>query len=337
MNAEQTVIDQPEIQPEPEPIKSADSIADHAKQFGPDGQKDDSEPVEELKPIRPVDQQRRDQGRFADGKQRMRSKDAVERINQLTGRAKTAEEKAAALERDLAAARAELEQARRTGTQTQVERAEAKVERAEEKVESKPTSGFPEAEPDENDPKFGGDYGKFLRAVAGYEGRKAQWEFQQQQRQQAGEAERAKTWDTRIAAAREKYQDYDGAATRFFQQLDRHGNRAAAIGNFVIEDEGGEDVIYYLSNNPGELDAIAGMSSGFQQVKALALLTQRTASSHKTPTVAGTTGSAPERKVVTLPKPPNPVRTEAQRASDASPDGEAHSVAEHRRRYGATR
>ena len=108
----------------PEPT----SIESHKAAFGPNADKQveidaEPEPASDLKPIRPVDQQKREQGKFAEGRQRMKAKDAVERINQLTGRAKTAEEKLAAAETELTQLRSQ-----RAAPQ-QIARAEAAEEK----------------------------------------------------------------------------------------------------------------------------------------------------------------------------------------------------------------
>jgi len=327
-----TVIEADHVEAEP-------SIADHAKQFGPQATKAPAQAQaatpEELKPIRPVDRQNRDQGKFAEGTRRIKAKDAVERINQLTGRAKTAEEENTRLKGELDTAKRELATARQIGTQAQVTRAEAKVERAEARVEKQAT-GFAEPEPQEDDPKFGGDYGKYLRAAAGWEGRKAYWEAQQAERSAADERrvqeshqQTLKSWSGRVSAAKEKHPDFERVAfgpTRI--------PAGSAVDAFIMEDDSGAEVLYHLQTHPEELDSLLGMPV-LGQLKTLALLSQRLLSPQDAQ--AGSTGSvvAPTPTVVLPPKPPNPVRTEAQRASDSPPptDGSL-SIAEHAKQFG---
>lgn len=330
----------PEIEPDEPVVTESPSISDHAAKFGP-GAKQDPEPetkADDLKPIRPVDQQKREQGKFAEGKRPMKASEAVKRINELTGRAKTAEERATSAEGRLQAAERELATLKaQGGTKAEIKQAEQKVERAEAKVESIPST-FKEPEPVEDDPKFAGDYGKYIRALAAWEGRKAYHDEkaaeraeQQKAQREASEREVVKTWAGRVEATKAKYQDFEQVAlgpTRI--------PMGSAIDAFIMEDEHGPDVLYHLNKHPEELDTLLAMSS-LGQIKGLALLSQRLVSTP--PGTTGATGSVAERKVVVLPpRPPNPVRTEAQRTKDDPPptDGSL-SIAEHRKHFGPKR
>lgn len=333
-----------EIIPDTEP--EGGSIADHAKQFGPQATKEaEPEPekkADDLKPIRPVDQQKREGGKFAEGKTRMRAKDAVTRINELTGRAKAAEEAKAATETKLAAAERELAEIRaRGGSKTEERAAERKVERAEAAVEE-----FTEPEPKEDDPKFEGDYGKFLTAVAERAGRKAYYEQHQKDRQAAETARRRETeqatlkdWATRVDAVRAKHADFDQVALKTpASWLDKAGNAlpdAVMIDAFIMEDDAGPEVLYYLAQHPAEVDSLRRMAPTQQ----LRWLVAKATELSPAPAQAGTTGAAAgTKKPVVLPTPPTPVRTSAQSATDEPPptDGSL-SIAEHRKRFGPKR
>lgn len=317
------------------------SIADHARQFGPQAEppaKADSQPKpDELKPIRPVDQQNRDQGQFAEGKKRMKASDAVKTINKLTARAKTAEEERDATRSRLAVAERELADLKARGASpSQIQRAEEKVERAEERV-SAPASTFREPEPKEDDPKYADDYARFLRDVAAWEGRKAYHDARTEgerqaarQQQDAAEHEITKAWAGRIETARGKHADFDAVAfgaTRIPAD--------SAIDRFVMEDEAGPEVLYYLNQHPDEVDSLLRMTPTQQMRRLVAKATELS----PPPAPAGSTGSAVGRKPVdALPTPPNPVRTEAQRPGSTPPptDGSL-SIAEHQKHFGRAR
>jgi hypothetical protein len=334
MNEQTTVETQPE-QPEP-----ALSISDHAAEFGPNAGREEPD-GDDLKPIRPVDQQRRDAGKFAEGRRPMRSRDAVTRINDLTKRAKTAEEGWQADKTRLSALESELAALKATGaSKPAVAAAEARVDTAQAKVDAAPAPApkprtappgeFAEPEPDENDPKYANDYGKYLRAAAAWEGRKSFWDARQAERHAEEEAKRGEVWDRRVAAAEAKYPDFFDVARRTIQRIPQ----GSPVFAWVKDDDLGEDVLYHLGSNPQELDAILQMPTAHQQHRALSLLSQRFASTPDTREAAGTTGAARTPKTVVLPKPPTPVRTEANRASDVPPptDGTL-SVADHKKAF----
>lgn len=318
------------------------SIADHAKNFSPAAQKAAAAaPVEaktgdELKPVRPVDQQKRtDTGQFSEGRHRLKAKDAVDRINQLTGRAKSAEER-------LAAAEAELGRLR-------TERAPAsQVAAAERKVDKAATVAAPDNDPypQEDDPKYAGDYGACLEDRARWAARqeyRAERQREQEASQQAksrdAKQQTIRTFAERLTAAKAKYDDFEDTlrwdAPWLAQSGDPHPGYEA-LHEFILSDESGADVLQYLRSHPDEVDALLQVPP-LQQVKRLSLLSQRFASS---PSEAGSTGSATGRtSVVVLPhRPPNPVRTEAHNNGTAPPptDGSL-SIDEHRKAFAPKR
>lgn len=316
--------------PQPESAPPS-SIADHAAQFGPQAVHEDDPaedaPAEPLTPIRPVDQQKRDQGKFAEGRRPLKAKDAVERINQLTGRAKTAEEKLAAAEVELSRLRTQH------APPAAIAKAEAKVEQAQPAAErTTKAGGFAEPEPSEDDPKFEGDYGKYLRAAAAWEGRKAYHEARAAEQAQAARAQQTKTMDQRLTAAQAKYPDFDAAASRVFARIPPQ----SALEAWIFAHKHGDDVLYYFDQHQQDLDAILRMPTPLEQFEAVTLLSQRIASPQRSE--AGTTGSASPRNVIVLPpRPPNPVRTEAQRASEDPPTDGSLSIAEHAKHFAKRR
>lgn len=319
---------------DPEPLPELPSIADHAAQFSADAQKAQAEetPDEKSARVALVAQQKRDKdtGQFREGKTRHRAAsqqaraEDVPRIKELTAKHRASEERAERLESELAQLKASRAPA------PVIAQAERNVEAAKGDTSS---FSFSEAEPDENDPKFAGDYGKYLRAAAKWEGRKAYFDQKQADRVEAQKAESAakqeaslKTWADRVGKAREKHPDFDAVA--FAETKIR---KDSAVDTFVMEDDNGPEVLYYLQSHPQELDSLL-TGSVLAQLKALSLLSQRFES---LPAVAaGLTGAAPRPEVKLPPKPPTPVRTEAQRVSEAPPptDGSL-SIAEHKRAF----
>jgi hypothetical protein len=317
------------------------SVLEHAQQFSPK-QADETEAQAEERRHHSADQRReKDSGQFKEGKVRHRAQSQqaspadVPRIQQLTGRAKAAEERAQAAETELARLRAVQ------APPAQIARAEARVEQTQAAVPAPPGPGFREAEPDEADPAFANDYAKYLRAVAKWEGRKAQWEWRQEETQIQTQARRAAqqqqeiaAWGKRIDAAAASYPDFHEVALQApalwlmpnsepipIQQDPRTGQflpSGAAIDAFIKEDDNGGHVLYHLQTHRDEADALIRMAP-IQQLKRLALLSQRFDASNES-TQAGSTGSATGPRLVSLPpKPPNPVRTEAQRTGTSPP------------------
>lgn len=332
-----TAVAEPDIQtPEPEkqPIPDSASVSDHAKQFGP---KREEQPAEEQKPAlrdpHPSDQQKRsDDGKFSEGRKPIRGKEAVKRIGELTGRARTAEERVAALE-------AEVSRLKATGAAPQViARAEAQADAAH--------ADTSDPEPKETDAKYGGDYLKFLDDRSRWNARQEFQTLEAKKAQTTREAsakaaadESMRQFGARFEAAMEKYEDFDTVVGGSLSPwLDRAGKplpHAVAIDHWITEHPYGPDVLYYLHSNPDETDALMRMTP-LQQVERLALITQRFASDPQG--LTGDTGSVALRTNYTPPKPPNPVRTEAQRVgTPKAPTDGASSIADHAKLFGQKR
>lgn len=254
------------------------------------------------------------------------SKD-VPRIHALTGRAKAAEERAAALERELA----DLKKAHAPAAQ--IARAEARVEQAA------PANADPE--PDESDQKYAGNYPKYLEDRARWAARDEYLTQQQQAKEAAVKRKREesdtailKSFREKIDAGKLKYKDFDAIALGP-QQLIPNGS---VVDAWIMEHRAGADVLYYLSHptHRQELDSLL-TKPVLEQVEDLTLLSQRLLSPPSTQ--AGQTGAVAGRPMVVLPpKPPTPVRTEAQRAPDGPADMDRElSLSEHEREYGQRR
>jgi hypothetical protein len=255
----------PETPATPEPELS---VTDHAQAYSPTRADETPAEAEERRHHSAEQRREKETGKFADGKIRHRAQsqratpEDAPRIQQLTGRAKAAEERAQAAETELQRLRSQQ------APPAQIARAEAKVEQTQAATQQ--AGGFREPEPAEDDPAFANDYAKYLRAVAKWEGRKAQFEWREQEaqvRQQARQIDAQQrelsAWGGRMTAAAQKYPDFHEVAMLApVPWLDPQGNplpHGVAIDAFIREDDNGGDVLYYLQTHPDERDALVRM------------------------------------------------------------------------------
>ena len=259
---------------------------------------------------------RDERGRFLP-KKRHRAESAiatsedVPRIQQLTARLRAAE-----AERDALKAR----------TSESV----APIPRA---VPPPPVAATPKPTPDQFT-----DYSEYVEALSDWktDQKIAAWETKHQEAEQARAAEfdrqrLTKSWTERVTAAKAKYPDFEEVAL----QSDTSIPQGSLIDAWILEDETGADVLYYLQQHPDEVQTILNQSV-LQQAKSLALLAQRfNGSSSRTAAVA--TGSAPAPPSTPTPRPPNPVRTGPLRTGDEPPDEEVASLADHEKWYAMRR
>lgn len=249
------------------------------------------------------------------------SPEDVPRIRELTREKRTAEERAERAERELAQLRAQ------GAPKREIAKAESRVDAA---------GGFSEPEPKEDDPKYAGDYGKYMRDVAGWEGRKAYHGAKQAERDAAEKTSRETEqreimtkFGQRVDAAREKHDDFDAVAL----ETPAPWATNSFLDAFITEDDNGPEILYYLlqSKNRQELDALL-TKPVLAQAKHLALLSQRFAPESTEQT--GSTEAVASRTIVLPPKPATSVRTEAQRTNGGPPptDGSL-SVLEHNKRF----
>jgi hypothetical protein len=154
-------------------------------------------------------------------------------------------------------------------------------------------------------------YRDHIRALNAYDRRKEAFAERQEQTQR----QRMTAFHERVAGVKEKYPDYEQVAFKpFHPAMVPYVQPGTAVGDFILEDDNGPDVLYHLQSHPEELDAIL-RTPPVTQVRRLTLLAQRFAS--PTPGAVGTNGATPQapQVVVLPPKPPTPLRTEAQRVT----------------------
>jgi len=302
------------------------TLAEHASQFGPKAHGAEAEMVAAEAAEVAGEKATPEPRKHRAASQQAGPKD-VPRINALTGRAKAAEDRVAALEKEVA----DLKKSHAPAAQ--IAKAEARVEQAQPAQTGDP-------EPNEHDPKYAGNYPKYLTDQARWAARD-EYRTQQQgdkeaavkQKRQADDAELLKTFSTKIEAAKGKYKDFEAIA--FGPTVIPSGS---VVDAWIMEHKAGADVLYYL-NSPGhrqELDSLLSKPV-LEQVEDLTLLSQRLLSPSST-SAGSTTSATGPRMVVLPPKPPNVVRTEAQRAPDAAHDSDRElSLAEHEKEYGQRR
>ncbi len=302
----------PETDAPPAPV----SIADHAAQFSKEAQAtlatSDAEAPANETPAQA--QQRRDKatGQYQQGKTRHRARsqqaspEDVPRIQGLTARAKAAEERAAALE--------------------------AEVAKYKTPPVAAPTAApAPPADPEPDVAQFD-DYNKFVKQQARWEARQELADAHQRQQQAQQEAQWAQSWKQRIDTAKQAHADFEAVAL----STPVPWQPGSVVDQFIREDDNGPEILYHLQSNPAERDSL-GQMTVLQASKHLALLSQRLLS--PSPAAAGSNGAAPGSAIRNLPpKPPTPLRTEAQRGSPSPPptDGSL-SIAEHARAFGPKR
>lgn len=340
---EQPAVEQPIEQvetqaPEVVEVSAPVSISDHEKNFGPQAKTAEPPTAQagdagaDDAPLHPSAQQRRDKptGQFAEGKKRGNSNPQV-RINQLTARAKAAEERAAALERQFRAVGGVAPTAAAQPAQNQPQAAQAQPQAPPRYVDPR------DPEPTPTDPKFGGDYGKYLneqtRWAARDEYRQIQYQQylgQQQQAQVQQKQARDQHWQTRLQKSMDLHPD-DFEAVAFGTPTP--WEKDSLVDALIEKHDNGTELLYYLQSHPQERDSILQMPEP-KQVVALSQILLRFESTGGQPGVTGS--GAPSNIRYLPPRPSNPVRTEAQtRASGTPPptDGSL-SIAEHQRRFG---
>lgn len=334
-----TIVTQEPVTEAPPPL----SVKEHATLYG---EKKDAIPADEKAKLEEraahhsETQKREKDGKFTEGKTRHRAQsqqarpEDVPRIKELTARARSAEDRLAAAEAEVARLKAQHAPA------ATVAAAERKVEQAEQ--HTKPATADDDPEPKEDDPKYAGDYAKYLRDVTRWETRQA---IRDERAAAAKLAEQAKheeartatirTFAERLTAAKTKYDDFDATLKWDAPWLAPSGEPYPgyeATHEFILADDAGPDVLHYLRTHPEEVDALLRVPP-LQQVKRLTLLSQRFASSPSE--AAGATGAAPGRTttIVLPPKPPTPVRTEAQRSPAPTPTDGSLSVLGHAKAF----
>lgn len=336
------------IAPETELDVNAEfSVADHAAQFGTAEQQaavtdasveQDAEPIAGPVAEHPAVTQKRDAktGEFRPGRHRARSQQAgpqdVGRINELTGKWRSAEQERDAARAELAALRAQPSQSPQAsrdpvaGTPSRATGGSIATPAATQKADDDPR-------PNPTDTKYvDGRYDdQYIEDVSRWSARQEHQAIQTKATKRSAEEAKIKSWGASVDRARAKYTDYDAVAF-----LADHGiPEGSATDVFIYEDENGGDVLYHLQKNRAELRDILG-TSALNQIKALSLLSQRLGSPPSR-AQAGTTGSAASPIALVTPRPPNPVRTGLARTEESPPDRDDLSIAEHSKHYGRRR
>ncbi len=337
----------PQQPPEPTPpseIEAPLSIADHAAQFDPKRDKSkDAAPEEPLAPLAAdatpeqraahhSEQQRREKtGEFKTGKKRHRAASQqasaadAPRIQELTRQIKE-------LQGQIAQPRVAVAPSNGNG------HAPAAMPQAppQQAASAMPTAGSrwlgdPKNDPEPAEADFGGDPMKYLSARFQWEARGVnRYERQEQQQAQAREQVNV-TFAARTAPVAQKYADFEQVVGAFDQA--RKIPAGSLIDQFILTDDNGPEVLYHLASNPQQVDALLQVPV-LQQMKHLALLSQRFDTASTPAAAAGVTGSVPRARVFQLaPRPVNPVRTEPQGATTGPPTDGSLSIAEHKKRF----
>jgi hypothetical protein len=156
--------------------------------------------------------------------------------------------------------------------------------------------------------------------------------------QRAAEGARiAADWQTRVAAAKTTYPDFDRVALHPDAIIPPILARGTLGEAFVYEDPTGPDVLYYLLTHADEAEQLRQyVANPMALFRALTLLGQRLTTS-TAPAQAASTGSAARLGPPAAPRPPNPVRTGPLTTGDAPPDDDDQSLANHERYFGRRR
>ena len=154
--------------------------------------------------------------------------------------------------------------------------------------------------------------------------------------QRAAEGQRiAADWQTRVAAAKTKYADFDRVALHPDAIIPPILARGTLGEAFVYEDPTGPDVLYYLLTHADESERLRTHGANPMALfRELTLLGQRLTTA---PAQAASTGSAARLGPPAAPRPPNPVRTGPLMTGDAPPDDDDQSLANHERYFGRRR
>lgn len=341
--AEEVIEQQPPAPTPPEPEPEL-SLSEHEAQFNPAKKLDphslaEETPAEKTARESAAAQQARDRetGQFKTGKRRAKSQQAsaedAPRIAELTRKLRDAEERLARQPNGNGNGAAAPPPQAQPPQQPVVPQITKQGDRY-----VLPAPPF-DPEPQEGDPRFAGDTFKFMNESARWSARQEarQIEFDRYVASEQGKAREAeqqivKDFASRIDAAKAQHEDFEDVA---FGPTPIRKDSIADI--FITRDDNGAELLYYLhrSEHRQELDALLQMPE-LQQVKALTLLSQRLAPNGAGLTGGGnshTTSVSPSRTIVLPPKPPNVVRTEAQRATGGPPTNRELSMSEHEQYY----
>jgi len=317
------------------PLEEAGALADHERQYSGSAERDepaadavagetDAEKAEK------AERERDETGKFAGKRHRAKSQQAsaedVPRIKELTSRLRETE-------RELESLRSRVPAPAQPA--------------AESAAPARQAAGpkFPSFE------EFAAIKGNEAASWDDYYDARSEWNYQQLRARERAEEQAAKQQETfsshikaytdALPAIYEKYPDFDDVVAPNGQSIEV----SRALERAVIE--AGPETAYYLATHPDERDALtqdtlidprnpafaAVVATTRRYLQTLVASEQRSSSSRG---AAAQTGSALTLVRHTPPKPPNPVRTQGQKAADAPPSEDA-SLADHERAYGPKR
>lgn len=327
----------PESEPANEAPEPAESIADHAAQFGKKAEDDEAPPKG---PANTGQFANRDPDKRRHANSQRATPEDVAEINRLTRELRETEQRLGdkdpdatssprirTLKRQLAALKALEAPAATPAPPTPTPRQESKV--AAEPSQAR--AAAPESRSKPTEDEIGTKYQTYAEFVEDL----ADWKVEQReiaqatsrQQQEATERERAliTSYQQRTAEFSKTKPDF---ATVTAPILERHlpGVLLAAL---VTDDKGPENV-YYLAQHPDILDELILLTDGKPVTDASVAVVQRRVRQHAQ---AATTGSATVPKpTFNPPRPPNPVRTGPTKTAD-EPPGDGASIADHARFY----
>ena len=192
--------------------------------------------------------------------------------------------------------------------------------------------------PQENDPRYGGDLVRYMQEYSRWSARQEQRQFEfdrfvagEQQKQRDSELAENRHFAENVERSKARHADFEDVAFHVATPIQKD----TIPDIFIRRDDNGPEMLYYLHSHRQELDELLAMSE-LQQAKFLTLLSQRLSSdgsgliggSRPTPSIAQ------PRTIVLPPKPPNGVRTEAQRSAPQGPPTDRElSMSEHEQYY----
>lgn len=188
------------------------------------------------------------------------------------------------------------------------------------------------SDPEPMEKDFGGDPMKYLDARYEWLARGVNRYDRAEVAQQQHVIQRSISWGQRVEKAIQDPRFPNYAEIAFQPAPWAEGS---PVDRFIDADDNGAEVLYHLQAHPEERDAVLRMPV-HQQLKHLALLSQRYDTASIPSVQAGVTGSVARTNIRILPsRPPNPVRTGAQSASGGPPptDGSL-SIADHAKQFG---
>jgi hypothetical protein len=180
------------------------------------------------------------------------------------------------------------------------------------------------------------DFTKYIDA-------RARWSARQEHRALRASEQRDQSIQTRVAAARKAYSDFDTVAFSERTPIpptDERGHyttpdgqdRVSVIQAWIDDDDNGFLVLYHLHKYPAEVRRLL-MLSPFRQVNELALLGQRLSIPPPERPTAEAVGSAKVSTAQPVTRPPNPTRTGPLKAADKPPGDDSSSISDHEKYF----